>query len=199
MAPDKQTETDFPAGHPGRADYDPASPEAIEWARQHVNPLGERDFPVDHPAAADTAGNMNALVWAAGIDPHNPHREAHTGRTPEQAAGVKALSAAASKAAKESPVLVPIDAVEVAELLDAKRRELKRDILTPEEHAAVLAEYHVKKRKPPPAPPAPGTLSLRERAIAYVISRGYDAATAATIVDQEGAQALLEQAGMSPA
>lgn len=189
-------ERDFPLGHPASSDYDPASLEAREWARKNVSGLGERDFPVDHPGAADTAGNFGALHWAPGVDPHNPHREPFTGRTPEQAAAVRALSSAASQAAKESPVLVPIDAVEVAKLLDDKRRELKRDLLTPEEHAAVLAEYHQRARQAPPVGASPGTLTPRERAIAYVMSRGYAIETATAIVEREGAASILEQAGI---
>jgi hypothetical protein len=191
-----QPESDFPVGHPARADYDPTSPEAIEWARQHVHPRGERDFPVDHPKAADTPGNETQLVWRAGVDPRNPHREAFTGRTPEQAAGVRALSEAASKAAVESPVLIPIDAVAVGKLLDAKRAQVGHDILTPEEHQAVLAEYHKSARVAPEKGPAPGTLTPTERAIAYVVSRGYTPAAASEIVQREGAIQVLRQAGL---
>src|SRR5260221_7540880 len=139
-----QLERDFPPGHPASSDYDPRSPEAIEWARKNVSPLGQRDFPVDHPKAADTAGNTNALVWETGVDPHNPHREPHTGRTPEQAAGVAVMSAIASKAALESPVTQPLDAAEVNAALDAKRREVNRDLLTPAEYSEVIAALQVR-------------------------------------------------------
>jgi hypothetical protein len=96
-------EEDFPKGHPKRFDYDPASPEAIEWARINIHPKGERDFPVDHPKAVDTPGNTNHLAWAPGVDPHHPDLEAHTGATPEQAAGRKAYEAQLSARAKETP------------------------------------------------------------------------------------------------
>jgi hypothetical protein len=139
---ERKVETDFPAGHPGRADWDPDSPEAIEWARVNVSVMGERDFPVDHPGAIDTPGNMNQTVILPGVDPRNPHREAFTGRTPAQAAAVADLSRQASERAKESPVTQPVDAAVLNEMLDAKRRELRRDILTADEYALVLAEYH---------------------------------------------------------
>jgi hypothetical protein len=132
-------ETDFPKGHPARHDYDPTSPEAQEWLRVNVHPMGERAFPVDHPAAVDTPGNMNSVEWQPGIDPRNPHREAFSGRTPEQAAGVRALSAAASNAAKESPVMKPLDALEVAKAMNAKRKKVGRDVLTAAEYESVLA------------------------------------------------------------
>src|SRR5258708_32149602 len=120
-------EQDFPAGHPARHDYDPESAEAIEWARTHVAPLGERDFPVDHAKAADTPGNLNHLPVTAGVDPLNPHREPFTGRSPAQVAGIRKLSEIASQAAKESPVLQPIDAAVVNRLPDHKRTALGRD------------------------------------------------------------------------
>ena len=148
-----QVEYDFPPGHPARADYDPKSKEAAEYARQFVHPLGERDFPVDHPGALDTPGNMNKVTWRAGVDPRNPHREPFTGRTPEQVAGVKALSAAASKRAKESAAPPPIDSHQVAQALDSKRAAVGHDILTAEEYSEVLAQFH----SVPPAPPATPT------------------------------------------
>lgn len=101
-------EPDFPPGHPARFDYNPASPEAKEWARIHVHPKGERDWPVDHPKAVDTQGNKNAQVIEPGVDPDHPELEAFTGRTPEQAAAVKAFNAELAKVAKESPALEPV-------------------------------------------------------------------------------------------
>lgn len=138
----QQPETDFPPGHPGRADYDPRSAEAEEWARKNVHPLGERDFPVDHPAASDTPGNLTHLVYEPGVDPKNPHREPFTGRTPEQVAAIRELSERASTAAKESPVHQPLDAAAVNEALDRKRAELGRDVLSDEEYREVIAKFH---------------------------------------------------------
>lgn len=100
-------EEDFEQGHPKRFDYDPNSPEAIEWARKHVFPKGERDFPPDHPKAMDTPGNTNATEWRAGVDPAHPENEPFTGRTPEQAAAVHRFEAELSRKAKESPVAEP--------------------------------------------------------------------------------------------
>ena len=137
-----QPETDFPQGHPGRGDWNPRTREAQEWARQNVHPLGERDFPVDHPKAADTPGNLNAVEVHAGEDPLNPHREAFTGRTPEQVAAIRELSAAASEYAEPSPAARPVDAVEVNTALNAMREKLGRDLLTPEEYSKVLARFH---------------------------------------------------------
>lgn len=73
-------EPDHPPGHPKRFDYDPASPEAIEWKRKNFHPLGERDFPVDHPKAIDTPGNTNHIPALPGVDPNHPEREPFTGR-----------------------------------------------------------------------------------------------------------------------
>jgi hypothetical protein len=112
-------EDDFPVGHPKRHDYDPASAEALEWMRKNSHPKGERDWPVDHPAALDTAGNTNSREWRAGIDPLNPNREEFSGRTPEQAAAVKAYNAQLAKQAKESPVVPPITAPDPREVTRA--------------------------------------------------------------------------------
>lgn len=99
------TERDFPKGHPKASDYDPKSPEAIEWARVNIHPMGERDFPVDHPKALDTKGNTNHIPIRAGEDPARPEIEAHTGATPEVAAARKAYEAQLSAQAKDTPVL----------------------------------------------------------------------------------------------
>lgn len=110
-------ERDFPKGHPKAGDYDPKSPEAIEWARVNIHPLGERDFPVDHPKALDTKGNTNAVPVRAGEDPARPEIEAHTGATPEVAAARKAYEQQLSAQAKETPVLDDgrVDTAKVAE------------------------------------------------------------------------------------
>jgi hypothetical protein len=97
------TERDFPKGHPKAADYVPNSPEAIEWARLNIHPLGERDFPVDHPKAVDTPGNTNHIPVRAGIDPFHPELEEHTGATPEIAAARREQEASASRRAQETP------------------------------------------------------------------------------------------------
>lgn len=111
------TERDFPKGHPKASDYDPHSPEAIEWARVNIHPLGERDFPVDHIKAVDTPGNTNRIPIRAGEDPARPEIEAHTGATPEVAAARKALEAQLSAKAKETPTLPDgfVDTGKVAE------------------------------------------------------------------------------------
>jgi hypothetical protein len=116
-------EQDFPPGHPKRFDYDPKSPEAIEWARVHSHPKGERDWPVDHVNAVDTPGNKNSITWQPGVDPFHPELEAFTGRTPEQAAAVRALEAEASAKAKPSPILPPVIAPD-PEVIKARVREL---------------------------------------------------------------------------
>ena len=110
-------EQDFPKGHPKRFDYDPKSPDAIEWARLHIHPKGERDFPVDHIKAVDTPGNANHLSWAPGFNPLQPELEAHTGATPEQAAGRKAYEAHLAALAKETPTLEDgrVDTARIAE------------------------------------------------------------------------------------
>jgi hypothetical protein len=104
------SERDFPPGHPSASDYDPESPEAIEWARKNIHPKGERDFPVDHPKALDTPGNTNAVPIVAGVDPARPQHEAFTGRSPQQAEAVRKVVAELAARAMESPVPEPIEA-----------------------------------------------------------------------------------------
>jgi hypothetical protein len=84
-------ERDFPKGHPKASDYDPDSPEAIEWARKNIHPAGERDWPVDHPKAVDTEGNTNTVATLPGVDPAHPELEPFTGRTPAQVAAERAV------------------------------------------------------------------------------------------------------------
>jgi hypothetical protein len=103
----KPNESDFPPGHPGRCDYDPASSDAQEWARVNVHPLGERDFPVDHPKAVDTPGNESEMSWAPGIDPRKPHLEAFTGRTPAQAKAARDAYLARLPQSKPTPAATP--------------------------------------------------------------------------------------------
>jgi hypothetical protein len=194
----KQLERDFPAGHPAANDYDPTSPEAIEWARRNVAPLGERDFPVDHPKALDTPGNLNHLPNTAGVDPLNPHREQFTGRSPAQAAAVRNLSIAASAAAVESPVVQPIDAAVVNRMLDNKRSEVHRDLLTPEEYQSVMRDYHATRTEGVDAARADLKLTVDQQAISYVMSRGYTVDVATIIVRTEGAAKILSSAGITP-
>lgn len=195
----QQVEQDFPAGHPGRADYDPESTEAKEWARVNVHPLGERDFPVDHPKALDTPGNLNHLPVTAGVDPLNPHREPFTGRTPAQVSAIRKLSEAASKTAVESPVVQPIDAAVVNRMLDLKRGELNRDLLTPEEYQAVLRDYHAARSAGVEQARADLKLTVDQQAVSYVMSRGYAIDVATIIVKTEGAEKILKSAGIVPA
>lgn len=191
MSPNQQVEEDFPKGHPARFDYDPTSPEAIEWARKHVAPLGERDFPVDHPKAVDTPGNLNHLVHEAGVDPLNPHRQAHTGRTPEQVAGLKALSEAASKAAKESPVSLPLDAAVVNSALDRKRVELGRDLLTEAEYRQVIAEIHRARQEGENPDEVRARVEKQHQALNILLGRGYTRNSALEVIAREGADTIL--------
>lgn len=189
--PGSKSERDFPPGHPAAADFDPNSPEAMEWVRQNVHPFGERDFPPDHIKAADTAGNTNTMVWSAGVDPHNPHREPFTGRTPEQAAAVAAMSAIASAAAEESPVLKPLDAIEVAAALNAKRKEVGRDILTPDEYSSVLADIQRKPRPDEDPETVRRRISAQHQALSILLSKGYARQTALDMIALEGADKIL--------
>jgi hypothetical protein len=187
----QQIERDFPPGHPAASDYDPASPAAIEWARKNVSPLGERDFPVDHPRAADTPGNTNALQWEAGVDPHNPHREPHTGRTPAQAAGVAAMTAIASARAQESPVSQPLDATEVNAALDKKRQELGRDLLTPAEYSEVIASLQSQPRTAETEQQIRDRIEKQHQALGLLIGRGYTRNAALEVIAREGADKVL--------
>jgi len=107
-----KVEDAFPPGHPARHDYKPDSPEALEWRRKNVHPLGERDFPVDHPKACDSAGSTNHLEWLPGVDPLHPELEAHTGRDAATAARMQALNAELAAQATESPIAEPREAPE---------------------------------------------------------------------------------------
>lgn len=196
--PGQRAEEDFPKGHPGRSDYDPESPEAKEWARLHVHPLGQRDFPVGHPAAADTPGNLNHVQWAPGVDPINPHREAHTGRTPAQVEGLRKLSETASRQAQESPVTYPVDAAVLNKMLDDRRNELGRDLLTNDEYQSVVRDYHVHRSSDVDKAKEELKLTTRDQAISYVMSRGYSLDVASIIVDREGPERVLQQAGIKP-
>lgn len=132
------TQDDFPKGHPARFDYDPQSPEAIEWKRKNVHQLGQRDFPVDHPKAADTAGNENSLEWRAGEDPRNPHIQPFSGRTPLQVEGLRELSVVASNPPQAPLALLPVDVAVAYVALAAERKRLGVDTLTHEQHTEVL-------------------------------------------------------------
>jgi hypothetical protein len=103
-------EPDFPPGHPGRFDYDPASPEAKAWAAAHYSLKGERDYPLGHPKACDTPGNTNHVAIRAGVDPLHPELQEFSGRTPAQVAGLRAYEQAAQAVAVESPAREPITA-----------------------------------------------------------------------------------------
>lgn len=189
--PGAKSERDFPPGHPAASDFDPKSPDALEWIRQNVHPFGERDFPVDHPKAADTAGNTNNLVWSAGVDPHNPHREPFTGRTPEQAAAVALMSQIASSAAVESPVVQPLDALEVAEAMNAKRKEVGRDVLTPDEYSSVLADLQRKVRPAEDPAVVARRISAQHQALSILLSKGYPRQSALDMIALEGAEKIL--------
>lgn len=99
------TERDFPKGHPKASDYDPKSPEAIEWARVNIHPLGERDFPVDHIKAVDTPGNTNHIPVRAGEDPAHPELEPHTGATAEVADARRKAYLSQLPKVQETPML----------------------------------------------------------------------------------------------
>jgi len=123
-------EPDFPPGHPARFDYDPASPEAQEWARLHIFPKGERDFPPDHPKAVDSEGSTNHVPILPGIDPQHPELEAFTGRTPEQAKAVRDVYRRMSEQAQESPVLMPVMAHDAPQERSVQRIRLGAGGLT---------------------------------------------------------------------
>jgi len=191
QSPDTHGEEDFPKGHPGRGDYDPGSDEAIEWARLHVAPLGQRDFPIDHPGAVDTPGHKNAITWEAGVDPFNPHLEAHSGRTPAQVAGLRALSDYASSVAKESPAAMPLDAIAVNAALDAKRKQVGRDILTEAEYSEVVSAFHKFKTTAEASAEIKATIQRQWEAIELLQTRGYTRNAALEILGREGADKIL--------
>ena len=145
MSAQHVTEEDFPKGHPARFDYDPASPEAREWARKNINLKGERDFPVDHPKAVDTKGNTNHIPIRPGIDPLHPEREAFTGASPEVAAARRAVAAELAKQQAETPMLPEgfVNTAKVAE--DTALDFLARQGHDEETASAILAEQGIDK------------------------------------------------------
>jgi|SRR6267143_1070652 len=134
-----QIERDHPIGHPAAADTVIGSREHKAWIEQHKWLENARDFPPGHPKAADTPGNLNHLPLVAGVDPLNPHLEAHTGQTPERAAALKEWNRQQAALAKDSAALEPVDANVANEALAAERRRLDVDALTVEQTQEVLA------------------------------------------------------------
>lgn len=135
-----QVERDFPVGHPKAADTKIGSPEHIAWLREHEFAENKRDFPPGHPKAIDTPGNINHIEWQPGVDPYNPHVEAFTGLQPAQAEAVADWNKAEAEGAHESPALKPIDANVANAALDAERKRLGVDVLTADQHAAVMEQ-----------------------------------------------------------
>lgn len=71
-------EENLPKGHPSRPDYDPESPEAVQWlknqrALQHTSGLP----PGYH---YDPERPHGGLTWVDGVDPLKPWLEPLTGR-----------------------------------------------------------------------------------------------------------------------
>jgi hypothetical protein len=148
-----QIERDFPIGHPAAIDTVIGSEEHLAWIERHKFSENARDFPPGHPKAADTAGNLNTIVIEPGVDPHNPHLEAHTGRTPAQAAAVREWNKDEAAGAHESPVMPIIDAAVLNDALAAKRAELQVDALTMAETQEVMATLqHLALKLPVPKP-----------------------------------------------
>jgi len=165
----------------------------MEWVRQNVHPLGDRDFPVDHPKAADTPGNTNVLEWSAGVDPRNAHLEPFTGRTPEQAAGVAQMSAIASLAAAESPVLQPLNAMEVAEAMNVKRNAVGHDVLTADEYSEVMAELHRRPRPDVNPEQIREQIAAQHQALTLLLTRAYPRETALNMISLEGAESIIKR------
>ncbi len=147
-----QIERDFPIGHPAAVDTVIGSPDHLAWIEQHKFSENVRDFPPGHPKAVDTAGNLNALPVRAGVDPHNPHLEEFTGRTPERAAAVREWNKEEAAGAHESPVMPVIDAAVLNAALAEERARLHVDALTMEETQAVMSSLqHLALALPAPA------------------------------------------------
>lgn len=134
-----QTERDFPIGHPLAIDTVIGSPEHKAWLGQFDTSLGESDFPLGHPARVDTPGNLNHLEWRAGVDPMNAQMEAFTGRTPDQARAIANYNATASKQAKETAAVPPVDAQAANDALEQRRKELGVFFLTADQTKEVLS------------------------------------------------------------
>ena len=148
-----QIERDFPVGHPAAVDTVIGSPEHLEWIEKHKFLENVRDFPPGHSKAVDTAGNLNSLPVRPGVDPHNPHLEEHTGRTPVQAAAVREWNKAEAAGAHESPVMPVIDAAVLNDALVAERARLHVDALTMEQTQAVMSTLqHLALKLPEPKP-----------------------------------------------
>jgi hypothetical protein len=145
-------ERDFPIGHPKAIDTVLGSPAHLAWVEQHKFEENTRDFPPGHPKAADTPGNLNALPVLPGVDPHNPHLEPFTGRTPAQAAQWAEWHRAEAAGAHESPVQPIIDQAVLNEALAKERARLDVDALTMEQTQVVMAKLQALALKPPIPP-----------------------------------------------
>ncbi len=153
MSPDQKVERDFPIGHPAAVDTVIGSPGHLAWLEQHKFLENVRDFPPGHPKAADTPGNLNAIPVRRGVDPHNPHIEEHTGRTPEKAAAIREWNRAEAAGAHESPVMPVIDAQVLNNALAEERARLHVDALTMEQTQAVMSRLqHLAVPLPVPKP-----------------------------------------------
>jgi hypothetical protein len=148
-----QVERDFPIGHPAAIDTKIGSPEHLAWIERHKFEENARDFPPGHPKAVDTPGNLNTLTVEAGVDPHNPHLEPHTGRTPAQAASVAQWNKDEAVGAHESPVMPVIEAQVLNDAMAAERELLGVEALTMEQTQAVLAKLQHLALKLPVAMP----------------------------------------------
>lgn len=140
----QQIERDFPIGHPKAADTVIGSPEHIAWTQAHAFHENKRDFPPGHPKAIDTPGNQNHVVWEAGVDPHNPHRQVFTGLQPEAAEAVAEWNRQEALGAHESPVVKPVDANVINAALAQERDTLGVEVLDSEQYNAVMERLHVK-------------------------------------------------------
>jgi hypothetical protein len=144
-------ERDFPIGHPAAIDTVLGSPEHLAWVEKHKFEENARDFPPGHPKAVDTKGNLNSMHVRAGVDPHNPHLEPFTGRTPAQAATWAKWHQEEAAGAHESPVMPVIDQAVLNAALAEERDRLDVDALSMEQTQAVMARLQHLALQPPKA------------------------------------------------
>jgi hypothetical protein len=89
----------FPPGHPKAGDYKSSDPDAREWERLNIHPLGERAFPVDHPKAVDNPHNTLSRARPATLHSGGQTAASQPARVAHPHAAAIDIARAAFKAA----------------------------------------------------------------------------------------------------
>jgi hypothetical protein len=81
--------------------------------------------------------------------------------------------------------------MEVANALNAKRRELKRDVLTPDEYASVMAGLQTKPRPGEDPEVVARRIAAQHQALSVLLAKSYPRQTALDMIALEGAEKIL--------